>query len=77
MTPLGSIIVAALHPRISRKSGVTIRAPIRARLGLKPRDRLRFEIVDDMVVLRPAGLSVRDTFQRLRGRRRSPTAPAP
>jgi AbrB family looped-hinge helix DNA binding protein len=32
---------------------VTIPADIRERLGLKPRDRVRFEIKDDMVVISP------------------------
>ena len=38
---------------VTQKGQVTIPAPIRARLGLKPRDKVRFEIVGDVVQIRP------------------------
>jgi AbrB family looped-hinge helix DNA binding protein len=39
---------------MTQKGQVTIPAAIRARLGLRPRDRVRFEIVGDEVRLSPA-----------------------
>jgi antitoxin PrlF len=39
---------------ITRKGQVTIPAEIRSRLGLKPKDRVRFEMHGDTVTLRPA-----------------------
>jgi len=36
------------------KGQVTLPAEVRAHLGLKPRDRVRFEIKGDEVVLKPA-----------------------
>ena len=43
-----------LESRMTQKGQVTIPAPIRARLGLKPRDRVRFEIAGDVVTIKPA-----------------------
>ncbi len=36
--------VKATESRLTQKGQVTIPAEIRARLGLKPRDRVRFEV---------------------------------
>lgn len=43
-----------LETRLTRKGQVTIPAPIRSRLGLKPRDLVRFELEGDGVKLKPA-----------------------
>ena len=45
----------ATESRLTQKGQVTILDEIRARLGLKPRDRVRFEVEGDVIVLRPAG----------------------
>lgn len=39
--------------RLTSKGQVTIPAAIRARLGLKPHDKVRFELAGDVAVLRP------------------------
>jgi len=44
----------ALETTLTQKGQVTIPAAIRTRLGLKPRDRVRFEIDGDDVRLKPA-----------------------
>ena len=43
-----------LESRMTQKGQVTIPAAIRARLGLKPRDRVRFEIAGDVVTIKRA-----------------------
>ena len=40
--------------KLTRKGQITIPAEIRARLGLKPKDVVRFEIEGDEVKLKPA-----------------------
>lgn len=50
--------VKATESRLTQKGQVTIPAEIRARLGLKPRDRVRFEVEGNVVVLRPAGSTI-------------------
>ncbi len=42
-----------LETTVTQKGQVTIPAEIRARLGLKPRDRVRFEVQGDVATLRP------------------------
>lgn len=44
--------------RLTQKGQVTIPAAMRERLGLKPRDRVRFEIADDAIVLKSAESAV-------------------
>jgi len=39
---------------MTQKGQVTIPQEIRARLGLKPKDRVRFEVAGEVVTLRPA-----------------------
>ncbi|HEY3079907.1 MAG TPA: AbrB/MazE/SpoVT family DNA-binding domain-containing protein [Chloroflexota bacterium] len=39
---------------VTQKGQVTIPQAIRVRLGLKPKDRVRFELEGDVVTLRPA-----------------------
>jgi AbrB family looped-hinge helix DNA binding protein len=43
-----------METTLTRKGQVTIPAAIRARLGLKPRDKVRFEVEGDRVTIRPA-----------------------
>jgi AbrB family looped-hinge helix DNA binding protein len=43
-----------LETRATRKGQVTIPAEIRHRLGLNPRDIVRFELAGDVVTLKPA-----------------------
>lgn len=43
-----------LETRLTQKGQVTIPAEIRARLGLKPKDFVRFELVGNEVKLKPA-----------------------
>ena len=43
-----------LETTMTQKGQVTIPAAIRARLGLRPKDRVRFEVDGDEVKLRPA-----------------------
>jgi AbrB family looped-hinge helix DNA binding protein len=51
---LRGIAIRDLETRLTQKGQVTIPAEIRARLGLKPRDMVHFEIEDDTVKIRPA-----------------------
>lgn len=44
----------ALETTMTQKGQVTVPAEIRAHLGLKPRDRVRFELEGDAVKLRAA-----------------------
>ena len=43
-----------LETTITQKGQVTIPAEIRSRLGLKPRDKVRFEMQGDTLTLHPA-----------------------
>jgi AbrB family looped-hinge helix DNA binding protein len=43
-----------LETTVTQKGQVTIPQEIRARLGLRPRDKVRFQIEGDAVTLRPA-----------------------
>jgi antitoxin PrlF len=49
-----SITMRELETKLTQKGQVTIPAEIRARLGLKPKDVVRFEIEGDEVKLKPA-----------------------
>jgi AbrB family looped-hinge helix DNA binding protein len=48
------ITMRELETRLTQKGQVTIPAEIRARLGLKPKDVVRFEVEGDEVKLKPA-----------------------
>jgi AbrB family looped-hinge helix DNA binding protein len=48
------IPMSELETRVTRKGQVTIPAEIRHRLGLKPKDIVRFELAGDEVKLKPA-----------------------
>ena len=43
-----------LETTVTQKGQVTIPAEVRSRLGLKPRDKVRFEVKGDVATLRPA-----------------------
>lgn len=47
---------------VTQKGQVTIPVEVRNRLGLKPRDRVVFELDGDTVPLRPASSTVRRHF---------------
>jgi AbrB family looped-hinge helix DNA binding protein len=51
-----------LESSMTQKGQVTIPAEIRERLGLKPRDRVRFEMKDDLVTLSPVPSKVLHHF---------------
>jgi antitoxin PrlF len=48
------ITMRELETKLTQKGQVTIPAEIRSRLGLKPKDIVRFEIEGDEVKLKPA-----------------------
>jgi AbrB family looped-hinge helix DNA binding protein len=48
------ITIPELETRVTPKGQVTIPAEIRAKLGLKPKDMVRFELEGDAVKLKPA-----------------------
>jgi AbrB family looped-hinge helix DNA binding protein len=52
-----------LETTITQKGQVTIPQQIRQWMGLKPRDKVRFELTGDVVTLRPATSSIRDFYQ--------------
>ena len=54
MTLTRGITLRELETTITQKGQVTVPAEIRAHLGLKPRDRVRFVLEGDAVMLRPA-----------------------
>jgi antitoxin PrlF len=55
---------------LTQKGQVTIPQEIRARLGLKPKDKVRFEMQGDVVTLRPATSKVRRGFGAVTPRER-------
>lgn len=55
---------------MTQKGQVTIPAAIRARLGLKPRDRVRFEITGDVVTIKLAESQLLAGFGAVRPRNR-------
>ena len=59
-----------LDSRMTQKGQVTIPAAIRARLGLKPKDRVRFEIAGDVVTIKPAESRLLAGFGAVRPRNR-------
>lgn len=48
---------------ITQKGQVTIPQAIRHKLGLQPRDRVRFQMEGDVVTLQPARSSIRQFYQ--------------
>ncbi|MBA2595652.1 MAG: AbrB/MazE/SpoVT family DNA-binding domain-containing protein [Chloroflexota bacterium] len=55
---------------MTQKGQVTIPAVIRSRLGLRPKDRMRFELDGDEVKLSPARSQLDDGFGAVAPRRR-------
>jgi antitoxin PrlF len=51
-----------LETRLTQKGQVTIPAEIRARLGLKPKDLVRFELQGNEVKLKPASSKLLDGY---------------
>lgn len=64
------ITVRALETTVTQKGQVTIPAEVRNRLGLKPRDRVRFEVRGDVATLRPAPSKVLRWFGSVEPRNR-------
>ncbi|MGH2615423.1 MAG: AbrB/MazE/SpoVT family DNA-binding domain-containing protein [Thermomicrobiales bacterium] len=60
----------SLESTMTQKGQVTIPAAIRVRLGLKPRDRVRFEIAGDVVTIKPAESRLLAGFGAVRPRNR-------
>jgi AbrB family looped-hinge helix DNA binding protein len=60
----------SLESTMTQKGQVTIPAAIRVRLGLKPRDRVRFEIVGDVVTIKLAESQLLAGFGAVRPRNR-------
>lgn len=54
---------------LTSKGQVTIPAEVRQRLGIQPRGRVIFRIVDDRVELLPPPLNLADTFGAVKPRR--------
>lgn len=59
-----------LESRLTQKGQVTIPLPIRAQLGLKPRDTVRFEVHGDEVKLKPARSKLLDGYGAVTPRKR-------
>jgi AbrB family looped-hinge helix DNA binding protein len=55
---------------MTQKGQVTIPVEIRDRLGLKPRDRVRFDVKDDVVVISPVPSKVLRHFGTVEPRHR-------
>jgi AbrB family looped-hinge helix DNA binding protein len=51
-----------LETKTTRKEQVSIPAEIRARLGLRPKDRVRFDVDGDEVKLSPASSNLHAGF---------------
>ena len=60
----------SLESTMTQKGQVTIPAAIRARLGLKPRDRVRFEVAGDVVTIQRAESKLLAGFGAIRPRNR-------
>jgi AbrB family looped-hinge helix DNA binding protein len=61
---------------MTQKGQVTIPAAIRARLGLRPKDRVRFDVDGDEVKLRPANSKLLAGFGAVTPHRRPEDWPA-
>ncbi|MBI4322083.1 MAG: AbrB/MazE/SpoVT family DNA-binding domain-containing protein [Chloroflexi bacterium] len=59
-----------LETTLTRKGQVTIPLEIRSRLGLKPRDKIRFEMEGDAVRLRAAPSKVLEGYGAVKPRKR-------
>lgn len=60
----------ALETRLTQKGQVTIPVEIRARLGLKPRDMVYFEMDGDEVKLKPARSKLLEGYGAVSPRKR-------
>lgn len=56
--------------RLTQKGQVTIPAQIRALLGLKPKDMVRFELIGDVVRLKPARSNLLEGYGAVAPRKR-------
>ncbi|MBI2431022.1 MAG: AbrB/MazE/SpoVT family DNA-binding domain-containing protein [Candidatus Levybacteria bacterium] len=69
LIPRGAMM-RELETRLTQKGQVTIPAEVRSRLGLKPRDRVVFELEDDAVKIKPAASKVLAGYGAVRPRQR-------
>ena len=60
----------ALESTVTQKGQVTIPAAVRARLGLRPKDKVRFEVAGDAVTLQPAPSKLLAGYGAVRPRKR-------
>ena len=65
-----STAMRELETRLTQKGQVTIPLAIRARLGLKPRDLVRFEVDGDEVKLKPARSKLLEGYGAVQARNR-------
>ncbi len=54
--------MSGLETTMTQKGQVTIPAEIRARLGLKPKDKVQFELKEGTVTIRPVPSRIRRHF---------------
>jgi antitoxin PrlF len=54
--------MSVAESRVTQKGQVTIPADIRKQLGIKPRDRVRFEVVDDAIKITRATSKILDLY---------------
>lgn len=59
-----------METTLTQKGQVTIPHAIRVRLGLKPKDRVRFDVQGEVVTLRPASSKLLAGFGAVTPRRR-------
>lgn len=64
------LTVPELETRLTKKGQVTIPAGIRRRLGLKPGDRVRFEVDGEEVRIRPATSKLLEGYGAVTPRKR-------
>lgn len=53
---------------MTQKGQITVPAEIRTRLGLKPRDRVRFELSDDTIIVTPVASKILRHFGAVKPR---------
>jgi AbrB family looped-hinge helix DNA binding protein len=70
ISSFGDNTMKELETRLTQKGQVTIPAEIRARLGLKPKDLVRFEVEGDVVRLKPASSRLLDGYGAVTPRKR-------
>lgn len=70
ITQTADLLEADLETTLTQKGQVTIPAPIRTHLGLKPKDKVRFEFSRGKVTLKPAPSKIAKYFGIVTPRKR-------